>query len=81
MGLKSAGYGDSDGQQVPNPGTQSMQPYYFPFITGHGRHPQGYFDYRPKATNEAVTAAYSEDAGHTWIFQQKVLELRTTCPN
>lgn len=80
VGLKSAGYCDSNGNQVPNPGTQRMQPYYFPFITGHGNHLQGYFDYRPKDTDEAVAAAYSEDAGHTWIFQQKVLELRTTCP-
>ena len=42
---------------------------------------QGYFDYRPKDTDEAVAAAFSDDAGHTWSFQQKVLELRTTCPN
>jgi hypothetical protein len=27
-----------------------------------------------------VTAAVSEDGGRTWTFQQKVLELRTTCP-
>lgn len=80
-GLKSAGYCDSKGNQVPNPGTMRMQPYYFPFITGHGKHLQGYFDYRPNDTNEAVAAAFSDDAGLTWTFQQKVLELRTTCPN
>ncbi len=57
-----------------------MQPYYFPFITGMGKHLQGYFDWRPKDTDEAVAAAYSDDAGLTWTFQQKVLELRTTCP-
>jgi hypothetical protein len=80
VGLKSAGYCDGNGNQVPNPGIQRMQPYYFPFITGHGEHLQGYFDYRPKDIDEAVAAASSDDAGHTWTFQQKVLELRTTCP-
>ncbi len=81
VGLKSAGYCDSNGNQVPNPSMERMQPYYFPFITGHGRHLQGYFDYRPKDIDEAVAAAYSDDAGQTWTFQQKVLELRTACPN
>jgi hypothetical protein len=81
VGLKSAGYCDANGVQVPNPSVERMQPYYFPFITGHGRHLQGYFDYRPKDIDEAVVAASSDDAGRTWNFQQKVLELRTTCPN
>jgi hypothetical protein len=80
VGLKSAGYCDSNGNQVPNPGSERMQPYYFPFINGHGKHLQGYFDYRPKDIDEAVVAASSDDAGLTWTFQQKVLELRTTCP-
>ena len=80
-GLKSAGYCDSNGKQIGNPGTERMQPYYFPFVTGHGNHLQGYFDWRPKDTDEAVAAAFSDDAGHTWTYQQKVLELRTTCPN
>ncbi|MFY9528771.1 MAG: hypothetical protein WAR24_07665 [Candidatus Acidiferrales bacterium] len=81
VGLKSAGYCDSTGAQVPNPGTERMQPYYFPFITGHDTHLQGYFDYRQKDIDEAVAAAFSDDAGQTWTFQQKVLELRTTCPS
>lgn len=80
VGLKSAGYCDSNGNQVPNPGSQRMQPYYFPFITGRGEHLQGYFDYRPKDIDEAVVAASSEDEGRTWKFQQEVLQLRTTCP-
>lgn len=80
VGLKSAGYCDASGNQVPNPGAERMQPYYFPFITGHGSHLQGYFDYRPKDTNEAVVAANSDDGGKTWTFQQEVLQLRTTCP-
>ena len=57
-----------------------MQPYYFPFITGHGDHLQGYFDYRPKDINEAIVAAVSRDGGKTWNFQQEVLQLRTGCP-
>jgi hypothetical protein len=81
VGLKSAGYCDKSGHQVRNPGTQRMQPYYFPFITGHGKNLQGYFDYRPKDIDEAVVAASSTDAGSTWEFQQEVLELRTTCPS
>ena len=80
VGLKSAGYCDSMGNQVPNPSAERMQPYYFPFVIGHGKHLQGYFDYRPKDTDEAVAAAWSDDAGITWNFQQKVLELRATCP-
>jgi len=58
-----------------------MEPYYFPVVNGHGWHLQGYFDWRPKDTDEGVVAAFSDDAGLTWTFQQKVLELRTTCPN
>jgi len=80
VGLKSAGYCDGAGKQVPNPGSERMQPYYFPFINGHGNHLQGYFDYRPKDINEAIVAASSDDGGRTWNFQQEVLELRTTCP-
>src|SRR5258708_8142743 len=80
VGLKSAGYCDSMGNQVPNPSAERMQPYYFPFVTGQGKHLQGYFDYRPKDTDEAVAAAVADDAGITLDFQEKVLELRTTCP-
>jgi len=81
VGLKSAGYCDASGKlQIGNPGTERMQPYYFPSILGHGRHLQGYFDWRPKDIDEAVVAAESNDAGYTWTFQQKVLELRKDCP-
>src|SRR5215467_10619420 len=81
VGLKSAGYCDSKGNQIGNPGTERMQPYYFPVVSGHGKHLQGYFDYRPKDINEAVAAAWSDDAGQSWTFQQLVLQLRTTCPS
>ena len=84
-GLKSSGYCVSQnngmtGVQVGNPGTERMQPYYFPFITGKGSNLQGYFDWRPKDTDEAVVAASSNDDGKTWTFQDKVLELTTACP-
>lgn len=79
-GLKSSGYCDNQGNQIGNPGTERMEPYYFPTITGHGKHLQGYFDWRPKDTDEGVVAASSDDAGQSWTFQQLVLQLRTTCP-
>jgi len=80
-GLKSSGYCDKNGNQIGNPGTERMQPYYFPVIYGRGKHLQGYFDWRPKDTDEAVAAAFSDDAGLTWTFQQKVLELTKVCPS
>ena len=80
-GLKSSGYCDGHGNQIGNPGTERMQPYYFPSIVGHGRHLQGYFDWRPKDTDEGVAAAFSDDAGQSWNFQQLVLQLRTHCPD
>jgi len=86
IGLKSSGYcassnGVFPGTQVGNPGTERMQPYYFPFVTGQGSNLQGYFDWRPKDTDEAVVAASSNDAGRTWTYQSKALELTTYCPS
>jgi hypothetical protein len=81
FGQKSAGYCDGAGNQIGNPGTERMQPYYFPSISGTGNHLQGYFDWRPKDIDEAVVAADSNDGGISWTFQQKVLELRSACPN
>jgi hypothetical protein len=79
-GLKSSGYCDSTGKQIGNPGTERMQPYYFPVINGQGKHLQGYFDWRPKDTDEAVAAAFSDDGGFTWTFQQMVLWYLTPAP-
>ncbi len=65
-----------------NPGTNLFQPYYFPFTVGQGLNLQGYFDYRPKDSNEAVVAASSRDGGRTWKFQQETLELNPgLCPS
>src|SRR3974377_2567791 len=41
---------------------------------------QGYFDYRPRNIDEAIVAAFSDDGGRTWQFQQEVLELTDQCP-
>jgi len=68
------------GVQQPNPGTERMQPYYFPHVTGFGQHLQGIFDYRPRNIDEATVAAVSTDGGRTWQFQQEVLELTDQCP-
>jgi hypothetical protein len=78
--LPSAGY-CVNGIPQPNPGTERMAPYYFPFVTHSGQTMHGLFDYRPRNSNEAIVAATSTDAGQTWQFDQQVLELnRGICP-
>lgn len=54
----------------------AMQPYYFPFVTSTdgGRTLTGYFDYRPKDTDEAVVSAVSRDHGETWTYTGEALE-------
>lgn len=65
-----------------NPGTNLFQPYYFPMTVGQGLNLQGYFDYRPKDSNEAIVAAFSRDGGRSWKFQQEALELNPgLCPS
>jgi hypothetical protein len=77
-------YCTSGGTGTPfvNPLTtvNTMNPFYFPFVTGSGNNLQGYFDYRPDAINEAIVAAKSSDGGQTWTFQQQVLSLSSDCP-
>jgi hypothetical protein len=70
------------GTPIVNPTTtvNLMNPFYFPFVTGSGNNLQGYFDYRPDAINEAITAAKSTDGGLTWTFQQQVASLSPDCP-
>jgi len=76
----SAGY-CVNGVPQPNPGTERMAPYYFPFVTVSGGKLHGFFDYRPRNDNEAVVAASSSDGGQTWEFDQEALELnRGICP-
>ena len=52
-----------------------MSPYYFAFVTNSGKTMHGFFDYRPRNSNEAIVAATSTDFGQTWQFNQEVLEL------
>ena len=76
----SAGY-CINGVPQPNPGTQRMSPYYFAFVTNSGKTMHGFFDYRPRNSNEAVVAATSTDFGQTWQFTQEVMELnKGICP-
>jgi len=83
--LPSVGYCNPFGKggvtQSNSGQTSTFQPYYFPYIVGKGKILQGYFDWRPKDSNEAIVAAYSKDAGATWKFQQETLELNPgLCP-
>jgi hypothetical protein len=60
----------------PKGATLPMQPYYFPYVTSPdgGRTLIGYFDYRPKDTDEAVVSAISTDHGKTWKYTGEALE-------
>ncbi|HEX3784774.1 MAG TPA: hypothetical protein VHX38_34370 [Pseudonocardiaceae bacterium] len=71
-------------QRQPAGLLEPMQPYYFPFVTAsqHGSVLTGYFDYRPKDSDEALVAARSTDHGRTWQFAGEALELNQgVCPN
>ncbi|MGH3763589.1 MAG: hypothetical protein ACRDS0_25915 [Pseudonocardiaceae bacterium] len=63
-----------------NPGTNLMQPYYFPQIKRFGNTLDGYFDYRIKDTDEAVAHGTSTDGGLTWSIDGVKLRLNGTCP-
>jgi hypothetical protein len=71
-----------NGVPIVNPSTtvNTMQPFYFPFVSGRGLNLQGYFDYRPRDISEAVVSASSADGGQTWQFQQQVENLNNVCP-
>jgi hypothetical protein len=74
----SNGTGPATGTVLRQPAhtTLAMQPYYFPFVTSSdgGNTLTGYFDYRPKDTDEAVVSATSTDHGKTWKFTGEALE-------
>jgi hypothetical protein len=61
---------------------EPMPPYYFPHIERNSSGGlTGYFDYRPKDSDEAVVVATSDDRGRTWRFQTEALELGADhCP-
>lgn len=68
------------GELQQNPGTNLMQPYYFPKVTGFGRQLDGFFDYRIKDTDEAIAHGTSTDGGLTWSVDGVKLRLNGTCP-
>jgi hypothetical protein len=88
-----AGYCASGG---PNPETGAverqpigsvlpMSPYYFPFVMRNPDDPSvltGFFDYRPKDSQEAIVVANSFDGGNTWHYVDEKLELNSNvCPD
>ena len=72
------GTGPASGSVLREPTGEklAMQPYYFPYVTSEdgGRTLIGYFDYRPKDTDEAVVSAVSHDHGKTWTYTGEALE-------
>ncbi len=52
-----------------------MSPYYFPDVVRNADGSlTGYFDYRPKDADEAITVARSTDGGRTWTTEGKAFE-------
>jgi hypothetical protein len=82
----TGGYDSFGPTTVPSrelPGYEPMSPYYFPHIEANpfGRGLIGFFDYRPKDTDEAVVVATSLDNGRHWTVQTEALELsKGHCP-
>jgi Collagen triple helix repeat (20 copies) len=62
-----------------------MSPYYFPYIMKNPNDPNvltGFFDYRPKDSQEAIVVANSFDDGKTWHYVDEKLELNSNlCPD
>jgi Bacterial Ig-like domain (group 3)/Putative Ig domain len=55
-------------------GSLPMSPYYFPDVVRNADGSlTGYFDYRPKDTEEAITVAKSTDNGASWTTEGKAL--------
>jgi hypothetical protein len=59
----------------PAGSTLPFSPYYFPDVVRNADGSlTGYFDYRPKDADEAITVAHSTDNGRTWVAEGKALE-------
>jgi hypothetical protein len=73
----SLGANPETGSPVSQPAGSVLPyaPYYFPDVV---RNPDGsltgYFDYRPKDADEAITVARSTDAGKSWTGEGEALE-------
>ena len=73
----SLGANPESGSPVSQPAGSSLPfaPYYFPDVVRNADGSlTGYFDYRPKDADEAITVARSIDGGKTWISEGKALE-------
>ncbi len=65
------------GSPVSQPAGRTLpfSPYYFPDVVRNADGSlTGYFDYRPKDADEAITVARSTDGGQTWVAEGKALE-------
>ena len=79
-----AGYCGTGNQTTASSGTPARQPAdttlpfapaYFPHIVRNSDGSlTGYFDYRPKDTDEAIVAASSTDNGQDWTYDGEALE-------
>ena len=59
----------------PNGSTLPFAPYYFPDVVRNADGSlTGYFDWRPKDADEAITVARSTNNGKTWTTEGKALE-------
>ena len=73
----SLGANPETGSPVSQPAGSVLpfSPYYFPDIVRNADGSlTGYFDYRPKDADEAITVARSTDNGKTWTAEGKALE-------
>ena len=80
----SLGANPETGAPVSQPAgsTLPFAPYYFPDVVRNADGSlTGYFDYRPKDADEAITVARSADGGKTWTSEGKALEQNPSyCP-
>lgn len=80
----SLGPNPETGSPVSQPAGSSlpMSPYYFPDVVRNADGSlTGYFDYRPKDTEEAITVARSTDNGLSWSTEGEALgENSGYCP-
>lgn len=69
------GANPESGSPVAQPaGSLPMSPYYFPDVVRNADGSlTGYFDYRPKDAEEAITVAKSTDDGGSWTTEGKAL--------
>ncbi|HTD07556.1 MAG TPA: hypothetical protein VK680_01580, partial [Solirubrobacteraceae bacterium] len=73
----SLGANPETGAPVPQPAGTSLpfSPYYFPDVVRNADGSlTGYFDYRPKDADEAITVARSTDNGKSWVSEGEALE-------